>query len=133
MIANQSSQDTFALVAESDNLLIGYVILSPLIIKSQTDLKSYILAPVAVMPEQQKCQIGSRLIQQGLKILEERKTHLALVYGDPDYYKRFGFDPETAVPYITPYKLQYPFGWQALQMIPFDMSSTASEVQCCAC
>jgi putative acetyltransferase len=40
--------------------------------------------------------------------------NVVFVYGDPKYYCRFGFSVEAAHLYTTPYKLQYPFGWQAI-------------------
>jgi putative acetyltransferase len=39
-----------------------------------------------------------------------------LVYGDPDYYARFGFKAEAAKRFLPPYALQYPAGWQGIDL-----------------
>jgi putative acetyltransferase len=39
---------------------------------------------------------------------------VVFVYGDPNYYSRFGFTAKAASRYVPPYALQYPFGWQAI-------------------
>ena len=41
-----------SLVAEVDNEVIGYVSYSPIFLKSDSNISGYILAPVAVSPEQ---------------------------------------------------------------------------------
>ena len=40
----------------------------------------------------------------------------ATVYGDPQYYSRFGFNTDLAMNFIPPYTLQFPDGWHALKL-----------------
>lgn len=47
--------------------------------------------------------------------LAEQGVDLFLVYGDPAYYGRFGFQAETAARFVSPYPLRYPSGWLAFQ------------------
>ena len=58
--------------------------------KSVTSLA---LAPVAVVPEQQKKGIGSQLIRTALKKAKEIGFQSIIVLGHPDYYPKFGFKP----------------------------------------
>ena len=50
------------------------------------------LAPMAVLPERQRDGIGSALVEQGLRLLEDRACPFVIVIGHPDYYPRFGFE-----------------------------------------
>jgi len=51
----------------------------------------YGLAPVSVAPKYQNQGIGSRLIQEGLKLLQQLNAKGCVLLGEPDYYQRFGF------------------------------------------
>lgn len=50
------------------------------------------LGPMAVLPEWQRQGIGSQLVEQGLRILRERRCPFVVVVGHPEYYPRFGFE-----------------------------------------
>ena len=65
-------------------------------------------------PEHQNCGIGSKLVESGIARLSGSKVDVLFVYGDPEYYARFGFSAEAAATFLPPYALQYPFGWQAM-------------------
>ena len=58
--------------------------------------KASILAPLAVHPEHQQKKVGSRLIESGLEKLKEAWGNIVFVYGDPEFYGKFGFDADTA-------------------------------------
>ncbi len=49
--------------------------------------------PVSVLPKYQKKGIGSKLIEHTIKLAKEMGYPAILIYGDPAYYKRFGFVP----------------------------------------
>lgn len=105
-----------SLVAEVDNQVIGYVPFSPIFLKSDLSISGYILAPLAVAPKHQKKGIGSNLIKSGINMLTENGVGVVLVYGDPDYYGRFGFKAEIGLSFVPPYSLQYPFGWTGMML-----------------
>lgn len=100
-----------SLVAEVDNQVIGYVSYSPIFLKSDSCISGYVLAPLAVSQEHQKQGVGSNLINSGIDMLTDDGIDVLLVYGDPDYYGRFGFKEETGRSFVPPYPLTYPFGW----------------------
>ena len=61
------------------------------------------LAPVSVAPARQRCGIGRRLIRAGLRRAADEGWQGAFVLGDPAYYRRFGFNPERASGFASPY------------------------------
>ena len=103
-----------SLVAEVDNQVIGYVSFSPIFLKSNSSISGYILAPRAVSPEHQKQGVGSNLINAGIEMLTKDGVGVLLVYGDPAYYGRFGFNEEIGHSFLPPYTLQHTFGWTGM-------------------
>lgn len=76
-----------------------------------------LLGPLAVAPAHQKTGIGTALVQAGLEAVLAGGAEQVLVLGDPAYYGRFGFMPETDV--SAPYDL--PAGWApAWQSLSLD-------------
>ena len=131
LLSENTTPNTFALVAEKDHKILGHVGLSPLGIESNISLTAYILAPLAVMPDTQKQGIGSRLIEYAIDQFTKQGVNLLFVYGDPQYYGRFGFDAENATPYVTPYELKYPFGWLARVLnTPSEMNQQSMNIRC---
>ena len=113
-----SEPEVHALVATMDENIVGYAAFSPVRIEEHPDYRGYILGPLAVHPGFQKSGIGSTLVKQGLEHLQKENTDFVLVYGDPDYYGRFGFLVKAAESFIPPYKLEHPFGWQVIVWNP---------------
>ncbi len=50
-----------------------------------------VMAPVAVIPNQQRRGIGSELVEAGLEQLSRLHARAVFVLGDSSYYSRFGF------------------------------------------
>jgi len=55
--------------------------------------------------------VGSNLINAGVDMLTKDCAVVLLVYGDTAYYGMFGFKEEIGHSFVTPYTLQYLFGW----------------------
>ena len=121
-----------SLVAEVDNQVIGYVSFSPIFLKSDSSISGYILAPLAVVPKHQKKGIGSNLIKSGIDMLTENGVGVVLVYGDPDYYGRFGFKAEIGLSFVPPYSLQYPFGWTGIMLNETPVPEQPIQFDCVA-
>ena len=119
-----------SLVAEVDNQVIGYVSFSPIFLKSDSSISGYILAPLAVVPKHQKKGIGSNLIKSGIDMLTENGVGAILVYGDPDYYRRFGFKAEIGLSFVPPYSLQYPFGWMGMMLNETSIPEQPIQFEC---
>ncbi len=80
------------------------------------DDRAALLGPLAVAPECQRAGIGTALIANGLRYLDETGVGHVFVLGDPCYYVRSGFAPETRVrpPYDLPE--EWLGAWQSLTL-----------------
>ena len=116
LLADTSTPDTFALVAEADEAVVGQICFSPVGSSNADSLLGYLLAPLAVHPGFRSRGIGGSLIEAGIEHLSQLDADIVFVYGDPGYYGKFGFDAAIASVYAPPYPLQHPFGWQARQL-----------------
>ena len=105
-----------SLVATEHDEIAGHVAFSPVFSESANEQVGYILAPLAVLPEFQKNKIGSMLVGRGLGAVSSTGSPIVFVYGDPDYYSRFGFKVELARDFLPPHPLQFPEGWLALKL-----------------
>ena len=103
-----------SLVAEVDGHLVGHVALSPL----KSPPHAFALAPVAITSIRQRQGIGSALIREAIEIAAEEGADMIFVLGEPAYYQRFGFAPETAAPFPSPYAGPY---FMALKLTSRDV------------
>jgi putative acetyltransferase len=88
-----------SLVAVDHASLIGHVMLS----RMQAPFKALGLAPVSVRPDRQKSGVGSSLVREVLVRARLGGWDAVFVLGDPRFYRRFGFDPELASRFTSPY------------------------------
>ncbi|NEV61861.1 N-acetyltransferase [Thiorhodococcus minor] len=132
LLSEESNPETIGLVAEADGRVVGHVAFSPVTTDGPSHWLGYILAPLAVKPEYQKGGIGSALIRSGIEQLSIRGVDAFFVYGDPEYYGRFGFTAEAAGRFLPPYELQYPFGWQAMVMHETVSNGQTVKLSCVA-
>lgn len=88
---------SLSLVAEVDDQLVGHVAFSRVTWDGAGDW--YGLGPVAVSPGSQARGVGRALIDAGLGRLRAADTAGCVVFGDPDYYGRFGFGPDERLVY----------------------------------
>ncbi|ADE38944.1 GNAT family N-acetyltransferase [Candidatus Puniceispirillum marinum] len=121
-----------SLIAEKDNQVIGYVSYSPIFLKSDSTISGYILAPLAVSPEHQKQGVGSNLINSGIDMLTKDGVSVLVVYGDPEYYGRFGLKEEVGRSFMPPYPLEYPFGWLGMTLKDTAIPDTPIKFECVA-
>lgn len=89
----EGSALTLALVAEEAGEIVGHVACSPVTIDG-ADQDWFGLGPVAVAPGHQRQGIGDVLIRRGLSGLRAQNAKGCVVLGDPNYYRRFGFNPD---------------------------------------
>ena len=81
-----------ALVAEVDGKIVGYALFSPFDVYFKNHLvKSVFLSPLGVLPEYQSKGIGGRLMAEGHRRAMEKGYSLAALFGDREYYQRFGY------------------------------------------
>jgi putative acetyltransferase len=83
-----------SLVAEIGGEIVGHIAFSEMRLEpSPSDHLVLGVAPVAVQPGHQRKGIGSSLIIRGLKMAHEKGYTHAVLLGEPQYYRRFGFIP----------------------------------------
>lgn len=87
---------TISLVAEQDGEVVGHVAVSPVTISDGSG-GWYGLGPISVRPELQRRGIGSLLMEAALGLLQERGAAGCALVGDPAYYSRFGFKPNSGL------------------------------------
>lgn len=87
--------------------MIGHVAVPPVSISNGAS-GWFGLGPISVVPEHQRCGVGSRLTREALRILREHGAAGCVVLGEPEYYNRFGFqaDPDLILPDVPPEYLQ---------------------------
>jgi putative acetyltransferase len=130
MLSEEVSPSVLSLVAEVDGTIVGHVAFSPVTSADTKEHLGYLLAPLAVNPTHQKRGIASQLIKDGMKRLSDQGPGVLLVYGDPDFYGRFGFRAEQGGCYAPPYPLEFPFGWQGMALGDFDFPSSPVRISC---
>lgn len=116
---------TLSLVAEIDGEIVGHIMFSPVTIDRQHPAVG--LGPMAVLPEQQRTGIGSRLVREGLDALREAGHDAVVVLGH-QYYPRFGFVPASRfrIRWERPCPHQ---GFMALELKPGALGDRAGVVR----
>ena len=91
-IRNQSPE-SLSLVAVKNEEIIGHIFFSPVEIAGLDGIQAMGLGPMAVLPEYQKQGIGTALINEGIKQLQQLGCAIVVVLGHAEYYPKFGFSP----------------------------------------
>ena len=72
-----------------------------------------LLGPLAVAPAWQRQGIGSAIVRAGLLRLQDTDVNWVYVLGDPAYYGRLGFHPESLVEPPFPLPAEWEGAWQS--------------------
>jgi predicted N-acetyltransferase YhbS len=110
LLGGTAQKDLFVFTAEEDGAMIGGIVFSRLTYE-QDERTVFVLAPVAVAPDQQGRGIGQRLLTHGLAALRSAGVDIAVTYGDPSYYAKVGFLPISDADARAPFPLSRPEGW----------------------
>ena len=103
-----------SLVAELDGQIAGHILFSRMTVETpQGPVAAVALAPMAILPDHQRCGIGSQLVDRGLDELRGRGERIVIVLGHRLYYPRFGFSPEKARHLASPFP---PDAFMALEL-----------------
>ena len=81
-------------VLEDGQSPIGHIAFSPMVIEKNGAVitRGLCLGPIAILPEYQKQGIGSALLLEGLRVCKEENVDFVLLFGEPKFYSRFGFE-----------------------------------------
>jgi predicted N-acetyltransferase YhbS len=105
-------------VAINNNQIVGNIVYIKSKIINNSSLKSVLtFGPISVLPEYQNKGIGSELINHTVKLSKEMGYRSIIIYGDIEYYKRFGFK-ESKQYKITNKDKKYPAALLVLELYP---------------
>ena len=96
-LLRENARPVISLVAVDGDALVGHIMFTPVELSSNPSLKILGLAPIAVMPDRQRCGIGSALASEGLDRCSRTGAGAVVVLGYPAYYPRFGFAPASTM------------------------------------
>lgn len=105
----------YSLVGAIDLQIAGHAIFTRCGVVGRS-VKAALLGPLAVAPAWQRKGIGSEIVRAGLLRLKDDEVELVCVLGDPAYYCRFGFRPETIVEPPYPLPTEWHGAWQSLYL-----------------
>jgi putative acetyltransferase len=88
----ESDSPTFSRVATVGGRIVGHVMYSQLGLEGSPS-PVLTLAPVSVEPGYQNRGVGTRVITASLSELDDVGVPSVVVLGEPNYYRRFGFEP----------------------------------------
>ncbi|CDT45417.1 GNAT family N-acetyltransferase [Vibrio coralliirubri] len=114
--------------SDADSTIVGAIIFTPLSFDDET--KAYLLSPVAVSTQVQKCGIGQQLINFGLQALKDQGIEFAVTYGDPDYYSKVGFGKISVEQVPAPFELSFSHGWLAQSLTGGQVKVTSGKSSC---
>ena len=87
-----SPADTLSFVAELEGAVVGHILLTAI----TGPEKALAVAPLAILPEWRDMRIGTELVRHALRLARQKDWYSIFVFGQPDYYCRFGFKSRTA-------------------------------------
>jgi putative acetyltransferase len=116
-----------SLIAEQDGQVVGHVLFSDLrIVSDAGTTASLALAPMAVLPDFQSSGIGTRLIEDALRLCRQQGHAIVIVLGHQHYYPRFGFSADLAKPLESPYAGD---SFMALELVPGALAGVRGRVE----
>jgi putative acetyltransferase len=110
LLAVTPIEDIRVFCAEDETNTIGAAIFTRLTYSEDPHIV-FLLSPMAVAPGRQRRGIGQALLSHALEALRSEGIHIAITYGDPNFYGRVGFLPITEDQARAPLPLSLPHGW----------------------
>ncbi len=111
-LLNDTAVVALSLMGTIDTQIVGHVIFTKCGLVGQ-HVNAALLGPLAVAAAWQRKGIGSALVQDSLRRLRGSKMSRVFVLGDPDFYGRFGFVPETLIKPPYPLPPEWDGTWQS--------------------
>ena len=133
LIDDKTAFPFLSLVACENGLIVGHILFTKVIVSGATEgLKAQILAPLAVLPDEQNKGIGIHLINEGLNHLKKSGVKLVFVLGHSGYYPRCGFTPAGVHGYEAPYSIpeEHSGAWMVQELFPGVIGAEKGKVQC---
>ncbi len=116
-----------SLVAELAGRIVGHILFSELPIVTRDGVVGALaLAPLSVIPSQQRRGIGSMLVAVGLRECVKAGHRIAVVLGHREFYPRFGFSAALAERLVSPFSGP---SFMALELVPAALEGITGEVR----
>jgi len=111
------------IVAEFKGKIVGNIVYSKakILCDDKTSQEIVCFGPISVLPEFQGKGIGGMLIEYSKDIARKLGYKAILIYGDPDYYSRYGFVP------AENYKIGTPDDMYVVPLQAYELYSGALE------
>lgn len=134
LLSDITAEPTLSLLAFYNNEAVGHILFTRAYIgqKNCTPM-THILAPLAVKPKYQKMGIGGELINEGIRILENRGTEILFVLGHIEYYPKHGFIPDAnKLGFPAPYEIPEDVkdAWMVQAIGDTDLKTFSGNVIC---
>ena len=133
LLNDETAIPILSLVAVANDTLVGHILFTKAVItKTENPISAQILAPLAILPDEQKKGIGEKLINEGLRLLKGSGTELVFVLGHPTYYPRCGFIPAGAQGFEAPYPIpeEHAEAWMVQALNGDVLKNNAGKIQC---
>jgi predicted N-acetyltransferase YhbS len=132
LLEDTTARPSLSLVAVQSGAIIGHILFTKVKI-TESDVTAKILAPLAVLPENQKDGVGQKLISEGLRNLKGSGVELVFVLGHPTYYPRCGFSPAGRQGLEAPYPIpeEHAEAWMVVELNGNHLGKIKGTVQCC--
>ena len=130
---DKTAEPLLSLVAVEDEKIIGHILFTKVDVTQTVELVSArILAPLAVLPDDQGRGVGGQLIKEGLSQLKLSAVELVFVLGHPDYYPRAGFFSAGVQGYEAPYHIpeEHAGAWMVQELCPGVIGRVKGKVRC---
>ncbi|MGV7227787.1 MAG: GNAT family N-acetyltransferase [Nitrospirales bacterium] len=101
-----------SLVGTIDTQIVGHVIFTKCGVVGN-GVNAALLGPLAVAPAWQRQGIGSAIVRAGLRWPKDADVNRVYVLGDPAFYGRLGFLPESLVEPPFPLPAEWDGAWQS--------------------
>lgn len=129
LVSDTPKVDIRVFRAEQDGAIIAAAIFTSLSFPQDPN-RVVLLSPMAVATAHQRKGIGQALLRHALHALREGGADVAITYGDPEYYKRVGFQPITEAQAAAPLPLSMPQGWLGQSLTGTDMPKLVGASRC---
>ena len=133
LLADETALPILSLVAVDNDNIIGHILFTKVkVTRAENRISAQILAPLAILPEEQKKGIGKKLINEGLRLLKKSGTELVFVLGHPTYYPLCGFIPAGEQGFEAPYPIpeEYAEAWMIQELSSGALKKNSGKVQC---
>ncbi len=131
LLKDPSAHPVLSLLARNKKQPVGHILFtSARFNKAPQTVSASILAPLAVVPAEQRKGIGGMLIESGLERLSGSGVELVFVLGHPEYYPCHGFEPASPYGLTPPFPVSPQEAWMVRALSPGMLGSIKGMIRC---